>query len=81
MLSGDRVRVCSVDSVWVLDANRMQITRWSVDMAKRSVARVEEIPLDKRLLRTLDFCKSEKGFIAAISAKSCVEWTTPSKSC
>ena len=63
MLSGDRVRVCSVDSVWVLDANRMQITRWSVDMAKRSVARVEEIPLDKRLLRTLDFCKSEKGFI------------------
>ena len=41
----------------------MQITRWSVDMAKRSVARVEEIPLDKRLLRTLDFCKSEKGFI------------------
>ena len=63
MLSGDRVRICSVDSVWVLDANRMQITRWSVDTVQKSVARMEEIPLDKRLLRTLDFCKSENGFL------------------
>lgn len=63
MLSGDRVRICSVDSVWVLDANRMQITRWSVDTVQKSVARMEEIPLDKRLLRTLDFCKSKNGFL------------------
>lgn len=63
MLSGDRVQICAVDSVWALDANRMQLTRWSVDTVQRSVARVEEIPLDKRLLRTLDFCKSENGFL------------------
>lgn len=28
LLSADRVRLCAPDSVWVLDANRMQITRW-----------------------------------------------------
>ena len=62
LLSADRVRLCSPDSVWVLDANRMQITRWAVDVAGRNVSRVETVSLDKRLLRTLDFCKSDDGF-------------------
>lgn len=62
LLSADRVRLCSPDSVWVLDANRMRITRWAVDVAGRNVSRVETVSLDKRLLRTLDFCKSDDGF-------------------
>ena len=63
LLSADRVRLCAPDSVWVLDANRMQITRWSVDVANRQVSRVETVSLDKRLLRTLDFCKTANGFL------------------
>ena len=31
LLSADRVRLCAPDSVWVLDANRMQISRWAID--------------------------------------------------
>lgn len=62
LLSADRVRLCSPDSVWVLDANRMQITRWTVDSVNRQVSCVESIFLDKRLLRTLDFCKTTDGF-------------------
>lgn len=63
LLSADRVRLCAPDSVWVLDANRMQITRWAVDVTHRQVSRVETIPLDKQLLRTLDFCKTPTGFL------------------
>lgn len=63
LLSADRVRLCSPDSIYVLDANRMQITRWAVDTMNRQVVRVEVIPLDKRLLRTLDFCKTPTGFL------------------
>lgn len=62
LLSADRVRLCSLDSIWVLDANRMQITRWSIDLANRVVSHVETVFLDKRLLRTLDFCKTTNGF-------------------
>lgn len=63
LLSADRVRLCSPDSVWVLDANRMQITRWKVDAAGGQVSLAETVFLDKRLLRTLDFCKTENGFL------------------
>ena len=63
LLSADRVRLCAPDSVWVLDANRMQITRWAIDPEAKQVARVETVTLDKRLLRTLDFCKTPDGFL------------------
>ncbi len=63
LLSADRVRLCSADSVWVLDANRMQITRWSIDVPAREIVCIETVSLDKRLLRTLDFCKTETGFL------------------
>ena len=36
LLSADRVRLCSSDSVWVLDANRMQITRWAASLTCRN---------------------------------------------
>ena len=63
LLSADRVRLCASDSVWVLDANRMQITRWAIDATAKQVTRVETVSLDKRLLRTLDFCKTPDGFL------------------
>lgn len=63
VLSAERVRICSPDSVWVLDSNRSQITRWRVSASSGRAERVEEIPLDKRLLRTLDFCKTDEGFL------------------
>lgn len=63
LLSADRVRLCAPDSVWVLDANRMQITRWAIDATAKQVTRVETVTLDKRLLRTLDFCKTPDGFL------------------
>ena len=61
ILSAERVRICSPDSVWVLDSNRRQITRWRI--ANGNAERVEEIPLDDRLIRTLDFCKTADGFL------------------
>lgn len=63
ILSAERVRICSADSIWVLDSNRKQLTRWAVSASAGTASRLEEINLDQRLIRTLDFCKSENGFI------------------
>lgn len=63
ILSAERVRICSSDSVWVLDSNRRQLTRWQICPSERCVKRVEEIALDSRLVRTLDFSKTETGFL------------------
>jgi len=61
ILSAERVRICSPDSVWVLDSNRRQITRWRISNC--NAERAEEISLDDRLIRTLDFCKTAEGFL------------------
>ena len=61
ILSAERVRICSTDSVWVLDSNRCQITRWC--LSNNKAERTEEILLDDRLIRTLDFCKIDEGFL------------------
>ena len=61
ILSAERVRICSPDSVWVLDSNRRQITRWRI--SNGNAERVEEISLDDRLIRILDFCKTVEGFL------------------
>ncbi len=63
ILSAETVQFNSSDSLWVLDANKMQITRWSIQASNRSAHRVEEIPLDKYLIRTLDFEEIADGFI------------------
>ena len=62
IISAERVRICSSDSVWVLDSNHRKITRWCVSISDRHIECVEEISLDKRLIRTLDFCKIDSGF-------------------
>lgn len=35
ILSAERIRICSPDSIWVLDSNRAQITRWKVSVADK----------------------------------------------
>lgn len=62
MLSAETFQFNSIDSIWALDANKMQITRWSVSPASRSAERQETIPLDKSLIRSLDFYVADSCF-------------------
>lgn len=52
----------SSDSLWALDANKMEISRWSISPSTHSAERVEEIKLDKKLVRSLDFRTMKSGF-------------------
>ena len=52
----------SSDSLWALDANKMEISRWRISPSTGSAERVEEIKLDKKLVRSLDFRTMESGF-------------------
>jgi hypothetical protein len=63
LLSAETFQFDSPDSLWVLDANRMQVTRWGINRMDKSAERLEEINLDKQLIRTLDFHKTADGFI------------------
>lgn len=63
MLSAEMFQFCSLDSVWALDANRMQFTRWSISPSDRKITRVEEIPLNKNLIRSLDFYRTDSSFL------------------
>lgn len=63
LLCAERMRICSTDSVWVIDSVRQLITRWKISFSGRTAECVEEISLDGRLLRSMDFCKTEDGFL------------------
>lgn len=63
LLSAETFQFNSPDSLWVLDANKMQITRWGIDILNKSAKRLEEVNLDKQLIRTLDFHETATGFI------------------
>jgi hypothetical protein len=63
MLMAETFQFNSPDSIWVLDSNRAQITRWRISVNGRTAERVEEVNLDKSLVRTLDFHETETGFI------------------
>lgn len=63
LLSAETIRLVSSDSIWTLDANKMEITRWAIDKANRTASREEAFTLDKQLIRTLDFCLEPDGFI------------------
>lgn len=62
MLSAINIQFKSPDSLWVLDPNKMQITRWKLSPSSGAAERVEEIKLDKKLVRSLDFHVMESGF-------------------
>lgn len=64
MLSAETFRFLSLDSLWALDANKMEVTRWHISPGEKTVRRVETIHLDKPfLIRSLDFYVTETGFI------------------
>lgn len=63
MLSAEMFQFSALDSVWTLDANRMLITRWSVSPTGKTVLRKEEIRLDKTLVRSLDFYRTDSAFL------------------
>ena len=62
MLSAENIQFNSLDSLWAIDANKMEITRWKISPTNGSAERVEEIKLDKKLVRSLDFHTMESGF-------------------
>ena len=49
MLSAENIQFNSLDSLWTLDANKMEITRWKITPSTGSEERVEEIKLNKKL--------------------------------
>lgn len=53
----------SPDSIWVLDSSKQQITRWKISSQNRTAERVEEIGLDKDIVRGLDFVKVGSSFV------------------
>ncbi|MDH6313635.1 hypothetical protein M2137_002425 [Parabacteroides sp. PFB2-10] len=62
MLSAEAIRFFSADSLWTIDANKMEITRWRIDVAEGMAHREEEVAIDKTLIRALDFLPVETGF-------------------
>ena len=63
MLSADNFQFNSLDSIWSLDANKMEIARWSISVENGKAERVEEVNLNKSLVRSLDFHATNDGFI------------------
>ncbi|MBQ8529986.1 MAG: hypothetical protein IJ430_02330 [Parabacteroides sp.] len=63
VLSADGIRFYSSDSIYTLDANRMIITRWTLSPEAKAVSRAEDIPLNKSLIRSLDFYRTDKNFL------------------
>jgi len=62
MLSAETFQFNSLDTIWALDANRMQITRWELFPPTQAAKRKEVISLDQELVLTLDFYAMESGF-------------------
>lgn len=65
MLSADNFHFISLDTIWGLDSNKMEITRWRIDTISHHAECVERIPLDKKLVRVLDFFPMDSGFFVA----------------
>jgi hypothetical protein len=63
MLSAETFQFNSPDSLWALDANKRQISRWRISPENRTAERMEVIELDQSLVRTLDFYVTDAGFI------------------
>ncbi|HML72602.1 MAG TPA: BF3164 family lipoprotein [Macellibacteroides fermentans] len=63
MLSADSFAFQSLDSIWTLDANKMQITRWEITNRDYTVKMVECISLNKKIGRALDFIRIGNDFV------------------
>ena len=62
MLSVETFQFNSPDTIYALDANKMQISRWAVSAEKRLATRQNVIQLDKNLVRPLDFYATDSCF-------------------
>lgn len=63
MLSAETFEFQSLDSIWTLDADKMQITRWKITNQNYLVTKEESINLDMRMIRALDFDRINSDFI------------------
>lgn len=63
MLSAETFHFQSADSIWALDANKMELTLWALSVKEKKAERVEAIAIDKKLVRTLDFFPVDSGFL------------------
>lgn len=74
MLSALQVQFNSLDSIWALDANKMQISRWSISPDSRSAERQEIITLDNSLVRSLDFYAMDSCLLIPGYMGDCRYW-------
>ncbi|MDR3267772.1 MAG: TolB-like 6-bladed beta-propeller domain-containing protein [Tannerella sp.] len=63
LLSAETLQFVSLDSIWVLDANKMELSRWQVAPGERTARRRETISPDQSLIRSLDFRVTDTGII------------------
>lgn len=56
-------RIASLDSIWVLDCNKRQLTRWSLQADKDSMLCVEKILFSSSVVSPLDFVWKDKNSI------------------
>lgn len=55
LLSADNFNYINNDSIWVLDANKMQMSRWGISNNNKYFEQKEALKLNRDLIRTLDF--------------------------
>lgn len=63
MLSAETFHFFNKDSIWTLDANKMEITHWSLSPTLASAERLETISIDNRLVHILDFYPMDSSFL------------------
>lgn len=63
MLSAETFHFFSPDSIWTLDANKMEITRWELIPSASMAERIEVISIDKKIVRALDFFPMNPSFL------------------
>lgn len=64
LLSAETIRFESLDSIWTVDANKMQIKRFSISPSQQLAEQKEIIPINRKAIRTLDIVPyTERSFI------------------
>jgi len=63
MLSAETFHFHSLDSIWTLDANKMEICRWQISPSEWTATTVERIQIDKKIVRALDFYPMDSAFL------------------
>lgn len=56
------LRFHSLDSIWLLKGNDMELVRWRLSPSEQLAEPVETVKLDKKLVRALDFYPADSNF-------------------